>query len=96
MNNIMVEDFTRRYNARINYQYYRNRVQSSLRAMDYTDSRDIVEIELPVRAFQDMVRLDNRAEEDSREQQEERQIRAKYPAVADAYDKYKMLLALCK
>lgn len=96
MNNIMVEDFTRRYNARINYQYYRNRVQSSLRAMDYTDSRDIVEIELPLRAFQDMVRLDNRAEEDSREQQEERQIRAKYPAVADAYDKYKMLLALCK
>ena len=96
MNNIMVEDFTRRYNARINYQYYRNRVQSSLSAIDYTDSRDIVEIELPVRAFQDMVRLDNRAEEDSREQQEERQIRAKYPAVADAYDKYKMLLALCK
>lgn len=96
MNNIMVEDFTRRYNARINYQYYRNRVQSSLGAMDYTDSRDIVEIELPVRAFQDMVRLDNRAEEDSREQHEERQIRAKYPAVADAYDKYKMLLALCK
>jgi hypothetical protein len=95
MNNIMVEDFTRRYNARINYQYYRNRVQSSLGAIDYTDSRDIVEIELPVRAFQDMVRLDNRAEEDSREQQEERQIRAKYPAVADAYDKYKMLLALC-
>lgn len=96
MNNIMVEDFIRRYNARINYQYYRNRVQSSFRAMYYNDSRDIVEIELPVRAFQDMVRLDNRAEEDSREQQKERQIRAKYPAVADAYDKYKMLLALCK
>lgn len=96
MNNIMVEDFKRRYNARINYQYYRNRIQSSLGALDYTDSRDIVEIELPIRAFQDMVRLDDRAEEDSREQQEERQIRAKYPAVADAYDKYKMLLALCK
>jgi hypothetical protein len=95
MNNIMVEDFTRRYNARIHYQYYRNSPHASLGALDYTDPRDRVEIELPVRAFQDMVRLDNRAEEDSREQQEERQIRAKYPAVADAYDKYKMLLALC-
>ena len=43
-----------------------------------------------------MVEMDYHAEEEYQKRREEARIRRQYPAVADAYHKYKMLLELCK
>jgi hypothetical protein len=97
MNTRMIEDFALRYGAKIDLRQGRDSFHTMGGAREYYDTgRSTVDIELPLRNFQHMVDMDSRAEADYREQREERQIRAKYPAVADAYHKYQMMLELCK
>jgi hypothetical protein len=49
-----------------------------------------------MQAYEHMVKMNYQAEEDYQKSREEERIRKQYPAVADAYQKYKMLLELCK
>jgi len=96
MNNRMIEDFVYRYGAKVDHQSRRNRIYNgSDRAIDY-DNEGRVDIELSYRAFEHLVKMDNQAEEDYNASREEARVRRQYPAVADAYHKYKMLLELCK
>lgn len=97
MSNKMIEDFAQRYGCRINYQQGRNSFHTISGSREYYNKENsIVEIELSMLAFKYMVETDIRAEEDYQKIKEEARIRRQYPAVADAYHKYKMLLELCK
>jgi hypothetical protein len=99
-NDKIIQVFAKRYNANIktiNHQYDRSTFHISSRSYDYyDDSKTVVSIEMPFGGFRNLVDSDNLAEEDYQEQRRERQLRAMYPAVNDAYEKYQMLLALCK
>ena len=96
MNNRIIEIFARRYSATITYNHTRNNFDTYARSMDYYDGRSTVDINLSLPAFDHMVKMDNQAEEEYENRREEARIRMQYPAVADAYHKYKMLLELCK
>lgn len=97
MNNKLIEDFALRYGARLKYQQPRNSIQTYASSYDYYDNtRSIVDIELPMRAFEHLVEMDNQAEHDYRVLKEEAHVRARHPSVAAAYSQYKMLLALCR
>jgi len=97
MNNKMIEDFAQRYGARIDYQHRTSTIHTYSRAIDYYDnSRSIVDIELSMQAFEYMVEMDSKAMEDYQKYRKEAYIRKQYPAVAKAYDQYKMLLELYK
>ena len=96
INNIF-EDFAQRYGAIINYTQGRGRVDTNCRSIEYYDnSKSTVDITLPMQAYEHMVKMNYQAEENYQKSREEERIRKQYPAVADAYQKYKMLLELCK
>jgi hypothetical protein len=89
----MIEDFAKRYNANIN----RGTFHTYGRSYEYyDDSKAIVSIEMPLHSFRHMVEMDHEADERYQAQREEKYLRAKYPAVKDAYEQYQMVLALCK
>ena len=93
----MIEDFAQRYGCRINYTHGRNSFHTITGSSEYyNNEKSIVEIELSRVAFKHMVEMEYHAEEEYQKRREEARIRRHYPAVADAYDKYKMLLELCK
>ena len=97
MNNKLIEEFAQRYGARLKYQQPRNNIQTYASSYDYyDDTRSIVEIELPMRAFEHLISMDNQAELDYRAMRDESHIRARHPSVANAYSQYKMLLELCR
>ena len=101
MNNRIIKDFAQRYGARLNFQQDSSMFTTTFNtysgSMDHYDNdRSRVDIELPLRAFEHMVKMDKQAEEDYQKYKEEARIRKEYPAVADAYNKYKMMLELCK
>ena len=98
MNNKMIEDFAHRYGARVDCRRKTDNVYYGYnKTASYYDDRDsTVEVELPYRAFEHMVEADHQAELDWRVNREEARIRARHPAVAEAYSQYKMLLKLCK
>lgn len=94
----MVVEFSRRYGARIDYdpRSWGSRYDYTYgKASDYRKYNKI-EIEISVEGFQHLVENDIRAEEEFRANVKEKRIRSEYPAVAEAYDQYRMLLALCK
>jgi hypothetical protein len=103
MNNNMAEEFSHRYRAKIvtsdrHNEYSEYGLSMSNRPYYYYNnpSKQQVEIEMPTRSFEQLVRLDHTAELEYRAQQQEAAIRQRNPAVAAAYEQYKMLLALCR
>ena len=62
----------------------------------YADREEIIEMELTRSGFEDLVKMDNASEKEWRDQREEAYMRRTYPAVAEAYSKYRMLLELYK
>ena len=98
MNNKMIEEFAHRYGARVDCrrkadtEYYGYNKTASY----YADRDSTVDVELSYRAFEHMVAADHHAELDYQAKREEQHIRARSPAVAEAYSKYKMLLELCR
>lgn len=111
MNNRMIDDFSHRYYATINtldsekhdghYRRYDGyniaSGPSALLQSYYIDpySRK-VEIELPLRSFEDLVNNDYEAALAYRAVRDEAHIRRQFPSVAEAYAQYKMLLELCR
>jgi len=98
MNNRLIEAFVQRYDAKVNYEQRRDSYYNMGSAMDYYGNTNsgIIDIELPLRAFEHLVNLDNQADADYQTGKEEARIRALYPSVAEAYSQYKMLLELCR
>jgi hypothetical protein len=78
----------RRYDT-INYGYNQT-------ASYYADREEIIEMELTRSGFEDLVKMDNENDKAWQAQRDEAYIRRTYPAVAEAYSKYKMLLELYK
>lgn len=110
MNNRMIDDFSLRYYATINtldsamhdghyrrYDNYNTAPNSAMSQSYYIDpySRK-VEIELPLRSFEDLVNCDYEAALDYQAARDEAHIRRQFPSVAEAYAQYKMLLELCR
>jgi len=93
--NKMIEDFAKRYNANINHRRDRSTFNTYGQSYDYYDN-SVVSIEMPLSSFRHMVEMDHEADERYQAQREEKHLRAKYPAVKDAYEQYQMILALCK
>jgi len=73
----------------INYGYNRS-------ASYYADREELIELELTRSGFEDLVKMDNANEKVWQEQRDEAYLRRTYPAVAEAYSKYQMLLELYK
>jgi hypothetical protein len=93
----MIEDFAKRYNANISHRCDRSTFNTYGRSYDYyDDSKTVVSIEMPLSSFRHMVEMDHEANERYQVHREEKYLRAKYPAVKDAYEQYQMVLALCK
>lgn len=97
MNRQHYENFVNRYGAKVETVRPRRRLpatytyghSSVLDEYDYYQE-NTVDLELPMESFERLVALD-RAHDFARADAE---IRKRYPAVADAYSKYQMLLAL--
>lgn len=104
MNNKMIEEFVKRYSiTRVEYtrakdysRYDYSNTASAQVGYSSIIREQNVDIEIPSRAFEYLVEMDNRAEGEYRAGREEAKIRARYPAVAEAYNQYEMLLSLCK
>lgn len=98
-----MHDFINRYRIRhvrvnrehetINYGYNYGYNQT---ASYYTTREEIVEMEIPRSGFEELVRVDRKLEDWSREEGEEAYMRRHHPAIKEAYDKYRMLLELYK
>ena len=73
----------------INYGYNQT-------ASYYAGREELIEIELTRSGFEDLVRLDHEHDTLWQAQRDEAWMRRTYPALAEAYDKYQMLLALYK
>jgi hypothetical protein len=110
MNNRMIDDFSHRYHANINtldsakhgdhyrrYDNYNAAPGSAMSQSYYIDpySRK-VEIEMPLRSFEDLVNNNYEADMDHKAARDEAHIRRQFPSVAEAYAQYKMLLELCR
>ena len=66
------------------------------RSVSYYSREEIVEMELPRSAFNELVDMDKRYDWHVSKHSRESQLRNQYPALQDAYDKYQLLLALYK
>jgi len=62
----------------------------------YADREEHVEMELTRSGFEELVKLDREYDNIWQEQRDEAWMRKTYPAVAEAYSKYQMLLELYK
>lgn len=62
----------------------------------YADREELVEMELTRSGFEELVKLDREFDNIWQEQRDEAWMRKTYPAVAEAYSKYQMLLELYK
>ena len=92
-----MNDFINRYRIRhirtnrehetINYGYNQT-------ASFYANREEIVEMELPRSAFESLVDLDRKIDNWVKQDRDEAYMRRQYPALNEAYDKYRMLLEL--
>jgi hypothetical protein len=62
----------------------------------YADREEIIEMEITRDGFEHLVKLDREYDNIWEQQRNEAYLRRTYPAVAEAYDKYRMLLELYK
>ena len=64
-------------------------------SLSYTTNREeYIEMELPRSAFEELSNLDRKFDDMIMEHRDEAYMRRQYPALKDAYDKYRMLLEL--
>ena len=102
MNDKLLNEFVKRYGIpNISYANefsYNSRYDYARTAsgqLAYRNSnQQSVDIEIPMRALEHMVDMDNKAEVEHHREYEEMRIRRNYPAVETAYSQYKMLLEL--
>ena len=73
---------------RIDYGYSTNNYSY------YSDREETIDMEIPRRSFEHLVDTDREFNKIYQDQRDEAYMRRQYPAIKDAYDKYKMLLEL--
>ena len=96
-----MHDFINRYSIkhvrvsrdyeRIDYGYNYNSP-----ALSYRNREETLEMEVPSSGFEELVRVDRKLDDWSREAGEEAYMPRRHPAIAEAYSKYRMLLELDK
>lgn len=69
---------------------------STITASYYADREEVVEMELPRRGFEELVRMDTEYTRIWQDERDEAWLRKTYPALKDAYEKYQLLLAIYK
>ena len=102
MDNKLLDDFVERYDitsvSHSKDSDYNNRysfAQSATSQLTYRNgSQQSVDVVISMRGLEHMVSMDNKAEQSSIAEVEDRRICRKYPAVETAYTQYKMLLEL--
>lgn len=77
---------------RIDYGYNYNSPSLSY----ITNREEIVEMELPRSAFEELANIDRKIHDWVQEEREEAWMRKQYSSIAEAYSKYRMLLELYK
>jgi hypothetical protein len=75
---------------------YRNIDYYNKTASYYDNREEMVDIEMPRYAFEKLVDWDSYADETHDKLRQEACMRREHPAIAEAYDKYRMLLELYK
>ena len=66
-------------------------------SISYTSNREeYVEMELPRSAFEELANIDRKIHGWIQEERDEEYLRRHHPAIAEAYEKYRMLLELYK
>jgi hypothetical protein len=84
-----------RYSRDYDYKFYNHNLYNK---SDYAKSRDteILELEMHRTAFEYLVQMDSEHTRIHQDKRDEMYMRTNYPAVKEAYEKYRMLLELCK
>jgi hypothetical protein len=59
-----------------------------------THREEIIEMEIPRSGFEELVNIDRKIHDWVQEERDEEYLRRQYPALKEAYDKYKMLMEL--
>lgn len=62
----------------------------------YSDREETLDIEMSRRAFDYLIQLDEEYTKMWQDERDERYMRKEYPAIKEAYDKYRLLLELYK
>ena len=92
-------DFVNRFNVK-HVQVVRDRKYETINygynqtASFFSNSEELIEIELTRSGFEQLVTIDREYTHLWQDQRDEAYMRRKYPAIKEAYDKYKMLLEL--
>ena len=92
-----MNDFINRYrikHVRLSRDYDRINYGYNHTASFYNDREEIIEMEIPRSGFEELVNIDRKFDNWSQEAGEEAYMRRQYPALKEAYDKYRMLLEL--
>ena len=93
-----IDEFVNRFHI-TNIQVNRDRRHSTFASYGKTASyynahEETIDIEIPRSGFEELVRVNRRFDDYSREAGDEAYMRRQHPAIKDAYDKYRMLLEL--
>ena len=94
-----MNDFINKYrikHVRVNREYDSIDFGYNRTASFYNNREEIVEMELPRSAFEELVNIDRKIHSWIQEERDESYMRSKHPAITEAYSKYRMLLELYK
>jgi hypothetical protein len=94
-----IHEFANRYgirNIRVSREYDRMNYDYSTTKYSYYDREETLEVEIPRSSFDNLVNVDSDFTRIWQDQRDEAYMRKQYPAIAEAYSKYRMLLELYK
>jgi len=89
--------FVSRYrirNIQVARSYDRFDVLYGKPATYYADREETIDMDIPRDSFEDLVRATDHYDQMINQHRHEQYLRKRHPAIAEAYDKYQMLLAL--
>jgi hypothetical protein len=91
------DKFVSRYrirNIQVARSYDRFDVSYGKSATYYADREEMIDMDIPRSSFEDLVRATDRYDQMFEQEVHDRFLRNSHPAIAEAYSKYQMLLAL--
>lgn len=94
-----MHDFINKYrikHVRVNREHETINYGYNQTASFYTNREEIVEMELPRSAFEELVNIDRKIHDWVQEERDEAWMRKQHSSIAEAYSKYRMLLELYK
>jgi len=98
MNYDKYNGFINRYRVR-NIQVNRDRRSIdyyNMKASYYADREETIDMEIPRSSYEHLVQMDEEYTRMWQDERDERYMRKEYPAIKEAYEKYRMLLELYK